>query len=79
MDVWLSTITRDTLGVIGIVSLLLSYLHFFRPNWVKKLDDIGKNTVIDTGKAIESHAKLFGLFYFIAGLALVYFGILWGR
>lgn len=69
----------EFLGLIGLISLILSYIHFFRLNVACKFDEIGKRVVVDTTKTIKSHRKWFGWFYFIAGLFLVYIGFLWGR
>lgn len=70
---------RDVLGIIGIVALILSYLHFFRPNIVHKIDELGRKVVINMSQLSESYRVLLGMFYFIVGLALVYIGFLWGR
>lgn len=71
----------DILGFIGVASLVLTYLHFFRPKAVSKIDDIGKKEVIKMGGIVESRRSTIwlGVFYFIAGLCLVYIGFLWGR
>lgn len=39
----------EFLGVIGLVSLILAYLHFFRPNTVNKIDELGKKVVVSMG------------------------------
>lgn len=71
----------DILGFIGVASLVLTYLHFFRPETVSKIDDVGKKEVIKMSGIAKSRrgAIWLGVFYFIAGLCLVYVGFLWSR
>lgn len=58
-------------GVIGIISLILSLLYFFSPEAVKKIDEFGKRLVLTSEKLLEKR-KIIALFYFIAGIVLIY-------
>ncbi len=57
-------------AIIGAASLILSFLYFFRPEAVKKLDGIGEKLILSSEKLLEKRYFL-ATFYLIAGLVLV--------
>ena len=63
-------------GVIGIVALILSFLYLFRPDAIKKMDEFGQKLILTSEKLLEKRKKI-GLFYFIAGILLVYIAVWW--
>ncbi len=62
--------------VIGLVCIVLSYLYFFRPNIIKKIDEMGTKVVINRRELVDKRV-LIGFFYIITGLGLVYIAFYW--
>ncbi|MFH1411835.1 MAG: hypothetical protein ABIG55_04230 [Candidatus Omnitrophota bacterium] len=61
-------------AAIGIISFVLSFLYFFMPETVKKMDEIGRKAVLDHTEILDKR-RMIGLFYLLAGIGLVYMGI----
>ncbi|MBU0571093.1 MAG: hypothetical protein KJ995_06685 [Candidatus Omnitrophica bacterium] len=58
-------------GIIGVISLVLSFLYFFKPEAVKKIDKIGSKPVFGSEKMLQ-WKKLVAFFYLIGGIVLIY-------
>ncbi|HDZ62865.1 MAG TPA: hypothetical protein ENH40_06960 [Nitrospirae bacterium] len=67
----------EIFGVIGILAFIMSFIYLFRPNVVKKFDDIGKIIVENLSKSVKSGRIVSGIFFFAAGVFLAYAGFLW--
>ena len=63
-------------GIIGVMSLVLSFLYFFRPEAVRKIDEFGKRFILGSEKLLEQKKKI-GFFYLIAGIILIYAAWRW--
>lgn len=40
-------------GIIGVIALVLSFLYFFRPETVKKIDQVGSKSVSGSEKLFQ--------------------------
>jgi hypothetical protein len=58
-------------SIIGIVALILSFLYFFKPATIKKLDEFGKKVILNPERFIKQGKKI-AVFYLIAGIGLIY-------
>jgi len=63
-------------AVIGIGSLLLSFLYLFRPGVIEAIDEFGKKAVITSEKLLEKRKEV-GVFYLIAGILLIFIATWW--
>ncbi|MBU0570672.1 MAG: hypothetical protein KJ995_00450 [Candidatus Omnitrophica bacterium] len=61
-------------GIIGVIALVLSFLYFFRPETVKKIDQVGSKSVSGSEKLFQ-WKKLVALFYLIGGIVLIYIAV----
>ena len=66
------------LVIIGVIALILGLLYFFKPELVKKIDEFGKNVVVNTETLVKHHKKI-GLFCAVVGAILIYLGLLIGK
>ena len=62
------------LGMIGIFSLILSFLHFFKPNFVNVLNAFGSRIVITMEDMIKRHRIKLGFMYLAIAILLIYVG-----
>ena len=58
-------------AIIGATALILSFLYFFRPEAIKKIDEFGRQLIVTSERLLEQRKKI-ALFYLIAGIALIY-------
>lgn len=65
------------LGIIGIVALILSMLHFFSPKTILKSDEFGKKVVVMLADVARKHPKILGFFYLLCAILLIYVGFFW--
>jgi uncharacterized membrane protein HdeD (DUF308 family) len=64
------------LTAVGVISIILSFCYFFRPEQVKKMDRVGTKIVVTTEKLLEKRVMI-GLACLIAGIFLVYAAFWW--
>jgi len=63
-------------SIVGIISIALSCLYFFWPQETKKLDKVGQRFLLGPDEMLEKRI-IVALFYFIAGIALIYVAVWW--
>ncbi|MCP4652285.1 MAG: hypothetical protein GY858_02725 [Candidatus Omnitrophica bacterium] len=62
------------IGIIGVVALIFAVFFIFFPNFIAYLDAMGREVVIDISATLQSHRLATGIFYFVAGIFMIYVG-----